>query len=148
LTRYEILCRTKRSYRGGVGAKIKIERPTPPYTHTHEKRQKMSAPNKATEMIAEIATAWWSDTDVQIATAWWADTGVQPEGVDADDVEDCLYGVAHDILACEPEYDNGEPFPEWTTLVMTPAINETIDYNWVAERVRAHLATLGAMGEE
>lgn len=90
----------------------------------------MSAPNKATEKIAEFAMAYWADTD---------------HVPDADDIEDVLYGLAHSILACDGDayHPDGEPFPEWTTLVMTPAIANTIDYNWCAEKVQAHLATLG-----
>ncbi len=95
----------------------------------------MSAPNKATEKIAEFAMGYWADTDFV---------------PDADDIEDTLYAMAHSILACDGDvpHPEGEPFPEWTTLVITTDIAKTIDYNWVAERVRAHLATLGVMGEE
>ena len=87
----------------------------------------MSAPNKATEMIAEFALGYWSSTD---------------HVPDADDIEDVLYGMAHSILACDGEvyHPDNEPFPEWTTLVMTPAIANTIDYKWCVEHLHRHIA--------
>ncbi len=84
----------------------------------------MSAPNKATEMVSEFVVEWWSQTDAE------------PEDFNAEMIEDWLLDFGEDILACEPYTDDGEPFPEWTTLVMTPAINSTIDYNWITEQVR------------
>jgi hypothetical protein len=100
------------------------------FTRTKSNSSKMSAPNKATEMITEIATAWWADTDV---TA---------DELTIEDIENALYENAHDILGCEqPAQSADEPFPEWTTLVITKNIANTIDYNWVLERVRESLTT-------
>jgi hypothetical protein len=90
----------------------------------------MSAPNKATEMVAEMAIVFYESMDFG-----------EDIVLSADDVQDFMEDYATDILGCEigDVYDD-EPFPEWTTLVATRAIASTIDYNWVAERVNERLA--------
>ena len=78
--------------------------------------------NTATKMIAEIAVSQYEDLDFchyEIEEA---------------QVRNFLRDLADEILGCEVGPEDGE-FPEWTTLVATPAIEKTIDWEAVAQAV-------------
>ena len=83
---------------------------------TVEVWERMRPKNVASKMVAEAASDHYNSTDIEST-----DLTVEL-------VREFMCDFADDILSCEIDCDS---FPEWTTLVATPAIRETINWNYV-----------------
>ena len=77
--------------------------------------------NTATREVCEVALGWYADTDI---------------GSDAVDyIEDFLTSEAEEMVSTLRDADDDEMWPSWCTLVVTPAINKTIDWKSIQETV-------------
>ena len=83
---------------------------------TVEVWERMRPKNVASKMVAEAASDQYNSIDIESTY------------LTVELVREFMCDFADDILSCEIDCDS---FPEWTTLVATPAIRETINWNYV-----------------
>ena len=76
--------------------------------------------NAATTEVCEVALVWYESMS---------------NGPDEVDVEDFLTSEAEEMVSTLWAADDDEMWPSWCTLVVTPAINKTIDWKSIEEAV-------------
>jgi hypothetical protein len=77
--------------------------------------------NTATREVCEVALGLYENTDIN------------PD--DVGDVEDYLRREAEEMVSTLCAAEDDEMWPSWCTLVVTPAINKTIDWKSIQETV-------------
>ena len=84
-----------------------------------------------TEMVTEMALELYEHVDADMFSDLELEDWINGEGVKI-----ALEIEAWDHLRGEREEEEGELFPSWVTLIVTPAIQREIDWETVAEKVR------------
>lgn len=84
-----------------------------------------------TEMVTEMALELYEHVDADMFSDLELEDWINGEGVKI-----ALETEAWDHLRGEREEEEGELFPSWVTLIVTPAIQREIDWETVAEKVR------------
>lgn len=83
-----------------------------------------------TEMVTEMALDLFGNLPPDMFS------GAEPEEwINGELVKITLETEAWDHLRGEREEEEGELFPSWVTLIVTPAIHREIDWETVAEKV-------------
>jgi len=77
--------------------------------------------NTATTEVCKVALGLYETTDIN------------PD--DVGDIEDFLREEAEQMVLTLSEAEDDEMWPSWCTLVVTPAINKTIDWKSIQETV-------------